>query len=694
MISATQILVVLLVGVAVVMLLYWRRRWRSSNGTLNAQTEARPIEASTPVAAMGDAATITNQEAAEGEVDEPDGADQGVSDVELRAESTGDQRHPLDESAKEEVLEEERQSGGPGTLTNADERLVPDSRPFVNGPNTGSYRDTSGPAESPRDGQVTESCQRPTISEEETPATDSADVRVEQPPLAANGPPALESRDETPADEKAEEEAPPGAPEDEATDGTTTTTLPATRQQPRNESGREPRRYGGLTRRPPRPGSNNLTEPSAAAADSADREQSLPIEVRLRFDRGGACAVSLIPSRSPGAPERATVSGASGPLDLLAMQDEWYQDVIPEDIGRILSEGTIWSQVGGTGRWSHSGRDLYVLGEHLELSGWVSQPCLKLGRNHVILCTEQLRPAAEKALREAGVDHSVALDLSFGPPAGWVVIRDVVPVHPVSPSRRADILNALRPLPEVEICLEGGIRLERAMWLKGYPPLIRVYGDPAQTPEVRIDDCTASRGDDGAYRVSACDATGTHTVWCEGIRKSYSIVPFEASWDLWDAYTFPATRGSGRRVAICGPAVSEAFDSHHDWTTTIQVPETNTVILGAAPGEHALAIRTSEIRGMPCFASPSFRPVWALPPDPLLCSKQTTRVLFLGEYIEPNPRLFGNLAARCHPGGDPWAKLVLDVSRKRLAIEPDTERVRELWRRYKRAARSIWRLRK
>ena len=332
------------------------------------------------------------------------------------------------------------------------------------------------------------------------------------------------------------------------------------------------------------------------------------------------------------------------------MQDEWYQDIIPDDFGRILCEGAIWSQVGGTGRWTLSGRDLYVLGERSNLSGWVSQPCLKLGRKHVILCTEQLRAAAEQALLEAGVDHSVALDVSFGSPTGWVVMRDVVPVRPVSPSGRADILNALRPLPELEICLERGIRLEYATWLDGYPPLVRVYGDPAHTPEVRIDGCTACRGDDGAYRVPAWDATGTHTVWCTGISKSYSIVPFEASWELWDAYVFPVAPESDRRVSICGPLVRDAFGRQHDWTATIQVPETNTVILGAAPEEHALALRASEVRGMPCYASPSFRPVWALPPDPLRCSKHTTRILFLGEYLEPIPRLAGHPAACHHPG--------------------------------------------
>ena len=690
MISAAQILVVLSLAVCVVILLSWRRRRRSSSRTPDTQTRAGRIETTAPVAEKTDAAAATGRDIPEEKVHEPEGAADGVGDLELRAESEGDEPNPSDENPREEALGEERQPSDGGPPTNADEcpELVP--CPSAIELDTGSHQGTSARAESLRDEQITQNCRLPTISEEARPAADSVELRFGQTPLAATVPAVLDSDDEIPADGKTEEEVSDG----EATVNLTRTTPPATMRHPRNESGQGPRRYEGLTRRPPGPWDNSRNEPRSTAAESMVRERSLPVEVRLRFDRGGFCVVSLIPSRSPGAPEEPIVATASGSLDLRAMQDEWYQDVIPEDIGRILCEGAIWSQVGGTGKWSLSGRDLYVLGERSDLSGWVSEPCLKLGRKHVILCTEQLRPTAEDALREAGVAHAAALDLSYGLPAGWIVIRDVVPVRPVSPSGQADILNALRPLPELEICLEGGVRFEYATWLDGYPPLIRAYGDPAHTSAVRIDGSIACRGDDDAYRARSWDATGTHTVWCAGTSKSYSIVPFEASWELWDAYVFPVSPGSSRCVSICGPLVHGAFGSRRDWTATLQVPETNTAVLGRAPEEHALAIRASDVRGMPCIASPSFRPVWALPPDPLRCSKQTTRIVFLGEYLEPIARLAGPPAAHHDAGVDTWARRILDASRKGLAIEPDTERVRALWRRYKQTARSIWKSRK
>ncbi len=498
--------------------------------------------------------------------------------------------------------------------------------------------------------------------------------------LDSGGIPAISRRGASP--EELESETPRDAV-------TTTDAVPL----PQKLSVPKPRKYEGLARRPPRPAGSDRHGPRVTADAPVKQEHALPIEVRLRFDRGGFCSVSLIASRSPGLPEDVTVAAASGRLDLCAMQDEWYQDVVPEEIPQLLREGVVWSQEGETGtrRWSLSGRELFVLAERPDLSGWVSQPCLKLGRKHAVLCTEQLRPAAEEVLRATGVESAVVLDASLGVPTGWVIIQDVVPIRPVAPAGDAEILNALRPRPEVEIGLEGGIRLEYATWLEGYPPLVRVYGDAGDTTEVRIDGCTAPRSGDGAYRLPGWDAAGKHTVWCEGISKSYSIVPFAARWESWDAYSFPVASGSSRRLSICGPLVHEASTSQQGWTPAIQLPETNTVVLGAAPGEHAVATRASGIRGTPYLASPPFHPVWALPPDPMHCSKMTARILLLAEHAKPAIRAAVPRATRGRADVDTWCRLILDVSRKGLATEPDTERVRALWLLQKRAARRIWR---
>lgn len=692
--SPVHILVVFLIAVGAFVLLYWYRRRRFPRGTAYTNRESDHSEDVAPVDSTKDAAKTIYEEKAKEQFHEIEAADHCNGELELRAKSTREERRRLDSIGKKKGIGGDLQLDDTGAVSNTGWSRDADTRPTVNEPSAGSCVNNLAPVVSARDKQFTQTSQSPTGGENEKHYTDSAELRVGHKPLAATAPAATRSEPETSADEKAKEGIFSDALESEAAVDHSDKTPRATRRQARIESGQKPRRYEGLRRRQPRLSSINRDELRGAVGDRSAQERSLPIEVRLRFDRGGSCVVSLIPSRSPGGPEVATVAADSGQFDLRAMQNEWYQDVTPEDTGRVLYEGALWAQEGGTGVWSLRGRDLYVLGERSNLSGWVSQPHLKLGRKHVILCTEQFRPVAEQALREAGVDSSIALETSFGSPSGWAVIRDVVPTRPVSPSDRADALNALRPLPDLEICFEGGVRLEYSAWLDGYPPLIRVYGDPVHTPEVRIDGCIAFCGKDGAFQSPTWDATGKHTVWCAGISKSYSIVPFEASWELWEAHSFPVVPGSSRRVSICGPMVREAGGVQQDWTATIEVPETNTVILGAVPGEHTIAVRASNIRGMPCLASPSFRAVWALPPDAMHCNKQTTRILFLDEYLQAAPNLAGNPSEYRYPSVNTWAKLILDASRKRIGIQPDTERARALWRRYRRVAHGIWRSRK
>ena len=234
-------------------------------------------------------------------------------------------------------------------------------------------------------------------------ASDSPDPRVDQTP--AGPPPAADACNQTPAGEEVQQEARFRERVAESNHDTSDTTVASERQRG-NRRPSHPSRYDGLTRQPPRPSSSNRSQTRTLRTTEVGRP--LPIEVRLRFERGGSCVVSLVPRRSRGTPEDVIVATASGSFGLLAMQDDWYQDVISDDIGRILREGTVWGQEGGAARWSLSGRDLYVLGEHSELSGWVSQPSLKLGRQHVILCAEEILSTIEEELGETGVEHSTS----------------------------------------------------------------------------------------------------------------------------------------------------------------------------------------------------------------------------------------------------------------------------------------------
>jgi hypothetical protein len=461
---------------------------------------------------------------------------------------------------------------------------------------------------------------------------------------------------------------------------------------------RKPRKYHGIARSAPDPQNKSREAESTESGQTNARDRSLPLAVRLRFDHDGFCNISLIAKRSKGLPEELSVTARSGQMQLRAMQDEWYQDIIPDDISQVLKDGTVWKQDGADGQfiWTLSGRDLFVLAARTDISGYISQSCLDLGRNHVVLCAIQIKSEVEDAIQQTGAKATDIVDESMGAPAGWVVLRGIVPTAPVPLLADLDVFNALRPVPHIEISLEEGIRIQHANWLEGHPPVIRVYGEPQHTADVRIDGHPASLGAGGDYRMPGWDSVGTHSVWCAGSIKSYSIVPFAASWERWDAYTFPAFRGSAERTSICGPLVRASFANGRSLGPSLVVPETNPILIGALPGDYAHAYRVSDVRAASFIASPTFRPVWALPRDPLHCDKRALSILLL--YAE-EPDVGRRGSTQVTNSGDErmidaWISSILDTGRKGLRAKPETDEVWSLWLSYKRAAHDIWRVRR
>ncbi len=461
---------------------------------------------------------------------------------------------------------------------------------------------------------------------------------------------------------------------------------------------RKPRKYQGIARSAPHPQDKARETERAEAGQTHTRDRSLPLAVRLRFDRDGFCNISLIAKRSEGLPEEISVATRSGQMQLGAMQDEWYQDVVPDNISQVLKDGTVWKQDGADEQfiWTLSGRDLFVLAARTDISGYVSQSSLDLGRNHVVLCATQIKREVEDAIQKTGARATTFVDELMGAPPGWVAFRGVVPTAPVPPTADFDVFNALRPVPHVEISLEEGIRTKYANWLEGHPPLIRVYGEPQHTSEVRIDGHPASLGAAGDYTIPGWDSVGTHSIWCAGSIRSYSIVPFAASWERWDAYTFPSFYGSAERTSICGPLVQASFAGGRRSGPSLVVPETNPILIGSIPGDYAYAYRASDVRSASLIASPSFRPVWALPRDPLHCDKRAHSILLL---YDEGPHVGRRGSTPVTNSGDErsidiWMRSILDTSRKGLRTKPETDEVWSLWLSYKRAAHDIWKVRR
>ena len=279
--------------------------------------------------------------------------------------------------------------------------------------------------------------------------------------------------------------------------------------------------------------------------------------VRILFQRGGHCAVSLLASRRAGLPEQLTVSSGAGEVELSELQENWYEAEVVGSLGDLLHTGFVWTDRETDQEWVLSGRKVFVLASGTEHRGFVSCPRLAVGREHLVLCAAAQLAAVEEGLRRAGCSGWTQLGEDDGVPGGWRLLTAVRPQGPVPLSNDNHILNVLRPLPDIEISLEGGIRLTSNQWLLGYPPEIRIYGDPAHTGEVLIDGEEAVRLEQGGYKIPGWDTEGEHRVWCGNTSKSYSLTRGKSSWEFWRAHSFslPGTKRKGEALALCGSVV-------------------------------------------------------------------------------------------------------------------------------------------
>ena len=410
------------------------------------------------------------------------------------------------------------------------------------------------------------------------------------------------------------------------------------------------------------------------------------IQVRLLFETGGFCALTLMPERDAALPENIAVVGHSGKLGLIALEDNWYQDVSSPEIGRLLLEGVKWAASAGSKRirWSLGGRRVYVLGPRGDLSGFVSTTRLVLGETHVVLCAKDIQQRVIDALSEAGATGFAILPQDFGAPVGWVAIRDVSPSRAVAADANDDTLNALRPLPDLEITFDGGIRLSQAVYLAGFPPKIRLHGQIDEHVVVLIDGTPALRQADGSFTSDRWDVPGDHTVFCAGTKR-YSIEEAQCQWELNNVHTFINER-TRQSFGITGSLVRPA-ENHAVATQFIFISQANPLLLGPEPGQIYLCSVSDERPGSRCPAFAPFDPVWAIPADPLHASKQNARIQLWGKPFRPSKRL--RQGRRAVESIRAWCDAILNCGRKQLAVDPATPDVIALWDEYRQVARAI-----
>lgn len=442
-------------------------------------------------------------------------------------------------------------------------------------------------------------------------------------------------------------------------------------ERPSNGAERTLPRYRPPVQKPSRPAPTPPVDRATARASSS--EVTLEIRVRLTLDRFYFCNVTFLPGRTAELNDDVVVRLGTVSLQLVA-QEDWYQDLSFSEIGRYLRDGFELKGVLSDrerARWLLKGRDVYVLAFHPRANGFVSTTRLLLGRSHVVLCVNNLVGGVETVLKAAGCQGYAKLDETHGLPDGWAGFRGVLPTNAIAVETGiSDPFYAIKPASDIEIEFEAGVRLRNSVWLEGYPPKIKLFGQPGAGIKALIDGKEALISEDGSLVVDGYGLPGSHSVYCGGVSRSYSVEEPPDSWETWPAYQFGEAK-------ICGASVQ--LPPEEAGRPAFTVPMSNPLLIGAEPGQvfRCSARSVAVWRGFVPFDV-----VWALPAQPLTCNKKTARILQFGD--KPlMPRRAGTRPLV-------WCNAILDASRKGLRIEGGSAESVERWSEYKKTARSIW----
>lgn len=455
-----------------------------------------------------------------------------------------------------------------------------------------------------------------------------------------------------------------------------------------NEPVRKPRAFSEPV---PSPTQKNATRSERTSDLTPRNESSLPIRLQLVFGSSrNVKRLVLIPHRGEGMPGSFEVTTVAGDrFDLSEASSDSYESLAVSLFDNPLSNGVVFQACseGRRWRWELTRREIYVLaaGDAFGLSGFVTRhrdQRLWLNSKHVVLAKEGLRDQVMGALSEAGCGEPEVCDsASAGVPAGWIVIRDVVPTRAVPMREEQNILNVLCPGHEIEPQLLGGIRLERNVWLVGFPPRIRFAGELENDFRVLIDNEPATRCNDGGFESPGWDREGEHRLWFSDRAQTYALRTMEERWDSWPAH--PCDAGE----AICG-AGTYRIESARRWRQFC-IPAANPILIGARPGEIFRCRMSNGVNSGWVVTAVPFTPVWALPGS-RSSRKNPPAVIELVEFREPlnqmeesSPKLKVTSALR------KWVFAVRNARRNQLTLAVHGDETDALWRRYGDVARRL-----
>lgn len=418
----------------------------------------------------------------------------------------------------------------------------------------------------------------------------------------------------------------------------------------------------------------------SARSGAADQEQVLELRASAVSDRHGFCRFQIIGRRPAGAPAELEAHGGRRTIALSEVADDWYEVAGLDDVPVVMERGIRLSASVGDGgevNWELRGRDLYVLAGLQGISRFVSTTRLSIGEEQIVLCRDSRAAEVQAILAEAGCDGVQVHGRDDGAPLGWLFFRPVNPSRSVPQVPGDDVLNLIRPIPDIEVKLEGGLWLRDSSWIAGYPPKIHIAGDLPLGTEVMIDGEAAEEREPRVYVTGGSGRSGSHAVWCAGKSASYEICEPDVRRDEWK------TDGFSRRVS--GAVVAGAGNAHG---IVASVPTSNPVLIGANAGE---VFRCDKRPGKQWTGLVPFAVCWALPEDALHCDRRLRRVLLV-KPIAPVHSVVWKYRRKSASGSIlQWCHAIRDCQRKRLVLSPAGEASEQLWREYKREAKAVWR---
>ncbi|MEW8232446.1 MAG: hypothetical protein AB2745_19145 [Candidatus Thiodiazotropha endolucinida] len=422
----------------------------------------------------------------------------------------------------------------------------------------------------------------------------------------------------------------------------------------------------------------------------ASRARTLRMHLHAMHGRRNQFRISLLPERPKDFDENVEIKGPDNQVvTWSASQDDWYADVDQSDLGNLLVTGAEWELNAGVDqiKWVLSGREIYVLASDSKgtISGYIPVSRLILFEEHLVLCARNQEQDVRQALDNAGCSGFTYMSDAGGMPAGWVLFHHVRPTVAVAHDNSAGIINILRPTHDIEIVLQGGIRLSHSSWLNAHPPVISIHGGDNKEMDVIIDGNTAYRDESGKYVAEAWDKPGQHTVFCGGVTQSYELVNSGDEWEFFDAFFYAAGINKQKTISVCGPAVLPSLGSRY----TALIPKESACIIGAVPGQIVLASVGENVSRGEYIAVADFPIAWVLPSNPLTCNKSSSYVKMIGYEEAVEDVEFGN--RRFNQDILHWCQVILNASRRKLGVEPPTEEANQLWESYKKVARRYWR---